>query len=209
MARIGRIADQLRATRALTLPASHAESLPADPRSAAEQLFARYAQRLYRLAEQHLSHKLAGRVDGEDVVQSVFRTFFRRQAAGEFRCDSSGQLWRLLVKITILKARAKARHHTASMRDVRLEAPATIEPWVAESVARDPGPDEAAALVDQIETLLDGLPPLYCRLLEMRLEGREVREIAGELEVSRQTVYRALKLLQGRLLRATDESSAK
>src|SRR5687767_7041763 len=78
---------------------------------AAEQLFARYSERLVRLAEWHLSHKLAGRLDGEDVVQSVFRTFFRRSAMGEFRIDSSAQIWRLLVQMTMLKACAKGRHH--------------------------------------------------------------------------------------------------
>ncbi len=55
-----------------------------DP-EAAHQLFAAYARRLTGVADQHLSRKLAGREDGEDVVQSVFRTFFRRAAAGEFR----------------------------------------------------------------------------------------------------------------------------
>src|SRR5262245_34433015 len=64
-------------------------------------LFERYARRLAHLAEQHLSRKLAGRLDGEDVVQSVFRTFFRRSALGEFRIDSSDQIWRLLVKMTV------------------------------------------------------------------------------------------------------------
>ena len=58
-----------------------------DP-EAARELFAWYAQRLSHLAEQHLSHKLSGRVDGDDVVQSVFRTFFRRTARGEFQIDS-------------------------------------------------------------------------------------------------------------------------
>src|SRR4051812_45025103 len=78
---------------------------------AAALLFRRYALRLTRVAEQHLGRKLAGRLDGEDVVQSVFRTFFRRSAAGEFSIDGSGQLWRLLVQITLCKARAKARYH--------------------------------------------------------------------------------------------------
>jgi hypothetical protein len=91
----------------------------ADP-AAAELVFARYAQRLVRVAEQHLSRKLAGRVDGEDVVQSVFRTFFRRSAAGEFRIDNSGQLWRLLVTITQRKAQTLgAPHHEAGAGFVR------------------------------------------------------------------------------------------
>src|SRR5437763_9470078 len=112
---------------------------------AAEQLLARYGERLTRLAEQHLSHKLAGRLDGEDIVQSVFRTFFRRSAAGEFRIDTSAQIWRLLVQMTVLKARAKGRHHTAGVRDVTAEQPGGAA-WLSEALARDPGPDEAAAL---------------------------------------------------------------
>ena len=170
---------------------------------AAEELFARYAQRLTRLAEQHLSRKLAGRMDGEDVVQSVFRTFFRRSADGEFRVDSSAQLWQLLVKITLLKARAKGRYHTADKRDAGAEQPGGTEGWLPQAVAHDPGPEEAAALVDQIETLLRGLPPLHAQVLEHRLEGHHVTDIAARLGVSRQTVHRVLNLLQQRL-----ESSA-
>src|SRR5262245_20437761 len=83
-----------------------------DP-SAAQAVFNHYSERLVRLAEKHLSRRLAGRVDGEDVVQSVFRTFFRRGGEGEFQLEGSAQLWQLLVRITVLKARAKARHHTA------------------------------------------------------------------------------------------------
>ena len=89
-----------------------------DPDAAAE-LFAYYARRLSRLAEQFISRKLAGRIEGDDVVQSVFRTFFRRCTAGEFQIDSSAQLWQLLVKITMLKARAQGRRHTAAQRDAR------------------------------------------------------------------------------------------
>jgi RNA polymerase sigma-70 factor (ECF subfamily) len=164
-----------------------------------DELFAQFAGRLTRVAEAHPSRKLTGRVDGEDVVQSVFRTFFRRSAAGEFHIDGSAQLWRLLVKITLRKARAKARHHTARRRDVRAEVAVDGEGWLAEAVAREPGPLEAAILVDQIETLLESLPPLSCFVLDLRLQGLGPSEIAPRLGVSRQTVYRTLALLQERL----------
>jgi RNA polymerase sigma factor (sigma-70 family) len=166
---------------------------------AAAQLFERYAQQLTRLAEQHLSRKVAARLGGEDVVQSVFRTFFRRCALGEFRIDHSAQLWQLLVTITLRKAGAKGRHHTAERRDVGGEAPGGADAWLREAVSREPDPAEAAELVDQIEALLRGLPPLYCEVLQMRLEGRAVFDIAVRLGVARQTVYRALHLFQRRL----------
>jgi RNA polymerase sigma factor (sigma-70 family) len=172
-----------------------------DPQAAAE-VFARYAQRLTFLAEQQLSRKLAARLDGADVVQSVFRTFFRRSIAGEFRIDSSAELWRLLVQITVQKARSYGRQHTAGVRDVAAEVPGGGAAQLLEAVTHEPGPEEAAALVDQIEELLRGLPALYCDLLQLRLEGHSVSDTAVRLGVSRRTVHRGLRLLQQRLSRS-------
>jgi RNA polymerase sigma-70 factor (ECF subfamily) len=177
--------------------------LPAGDDRAARAVFDRYSDRLVRLAGRHLSPRLAGRVDPEDVVQSVFRTFFRRGTDGEFHLDGSAQLWQLLVKITVLKARAKARYHTADRRDAGAErAPAAgFDP-----AAPEPGPEEAAILVDQIDALLRGLPPVYARVLGLRLQGRTVTDAADELNLSRQTVHRALNLLQDRLAAMTSDS---
>jgi RNA polymerase sigma-70 factor (ECF subfamily) len=173
---------------------------------AAQELFARYSQRLVRLAEQHLSRKVAGRLDGEDVVQSVFRTFFRRSSQGEFRIDTSSQLWRLLVQITLRKARAKGREHTAAKRDVAAEA-ADGDALLLKALTREPGPDEAAAFMDQIETLLRGLPELHGRVLEMRLQGYSPTEISQELHMARMSVYRVLRLLQERLLQGDADAT--
>jgi RNA polymerase sigma-70 factor (ECF subfamily) len=175
-----------------------------DPR-AAEELFTRYAQRLVRVAQRQLSKKLAGRLDGEDVVQSALRSFFRREARGDFRIDSSSELWQLLVKLTLAKARTKARHHTAQKRDVTAEV-ADGDALAAEAVVREPRPEEAAALVDQIDLLLHGLPELHGEVLRMRLEGQSVTELAEALQVSRQTVYRVLQVLRGRVAKMASTS---
>jgi len=177
--------------------------LPAGDDRAARAAFDRYSDRLIRLADRHLSPRLAGRVDPEDVVQSVFRTFFRRGADGEFRLDGSAQLWQLLVKITVLKARARARYHTADRRDAGAErSPGDgFDP-----AASEPGPEEAAILVDQTEALLRGLPAVYAQVLGLRLQGRTVTDVADELNLSRQTVHRALNLLQERLTAMTPDA---
>lgn len=169
-----------------------------DPQ-AAQRLFACYAQRLSRLAEQSLDRRLAGRIEGDDVVQSALRTFFRRSVRGEFQIDSAAQLWQLLVKITVLKARAQARRHTAGKRDVGSEQPGSPDDWLAAAADREPGPDEAAILTDEIQVLLRGLPALYTQVLELRLQGHSVTDIASRLGVARQAVYRVLDLLQQRL----------
>jgi RNA polymerase sigma factor (sigma-70 family) len=169
-----------------------------DPR-AAELLFSRYGDRLARVAEQHLSRRLAAREGGEDVVQSVFRTFFRRSAAGQFQIDTSAQVWRLLVKITLQKVRTHARHHAAKKRSAAAEVRPEDESWVAEALAREPDPAAAAELVDLMEALVQGVPPLYCRVLELRLQGMVPADVARELNISRNTVYRALELFKQRL----------
>jgi len=176
------------------------ERLRAGDPQAAEKLFACYAERLRHLAGRNLSRKVAGRMDSEDVVQSVFRTFFRRNARGEFQIDSSAKIWRLLVKITLLKARAKGRYHTAEKRDVRSETlPSEDAGWL-QVLAREPGPAEAAAFVDLIESLVKERPPLFREVLQLRLEGQGPTAIAKQLGISRQNVYQVLKQLQSRLL---------
>jgi RNA polymerase sigma factor (sigma-70 family) len=168
-----------------------------DP-EAAEQVFARYADALAQLAGRNLSPRLAPRLDSADVVQSAFRTFFRRSAQGEFKIDSSTQLWRLLAKITLLKARAHARRHLADQRDVRAEVSPEEERARPEAACEQPGPAEQAVLLDQIEALLDGLPPQYGELLRFRLENHSVTDIARDMGLSRQSVHRMLNVLQER-----------
>ena len=177
-----------------------------DPQ-AAELLFARFGERLTHVAEQHLSRKLAAREGGEDVVQSVFRTFFRRSAEGQFQIDTSAQLWRLLVKITVQKVRTRGRYHAAKKRSAAAEVRTEDDSWVAEALDREPDPAAAAELVDLMEAMLQGVPPLYCRVLDLRLQGMVPADVARELNVSRSTVYRALELFKQRLLEYGEQES--
>ena len=75
-------------------------------------------------------------------------------------------------------------------------------------VAAEPGPDEAVALVDQIDVLLRDLPPVYGQVLGLRLQGRNVTDVADELKLSRQTIHRALNLLQERLTAMAGETES-
>src|SRR5437879_3375640 len=83
---------------------------------AAEELFRRYAERLLALARSRLSARLARHVDPEDVVQSAFRSFFTGARADRFALRRSGDLWRLLVAITLHKLQHQVERHTAGKR---------------------------------------------------------------------------------------------
>jgi RNA polymerase sigma-70 factor (ECF subfamily) len=59
---------------------------------AATALYLRYAKRLHALVSKQRGADLAARVDPEDIVQSVFRTFFRRAAAGHYVVPQGDEL---------------------------------------------------------------------------------------------------------------------
>ena len=172
------------------------QRLQAGDDSAMQKLFERYSQRLVRLAGYNIHPALVKRFDGEDVVQSVFRTFFRRQDAGQLQIEHSQQLWRLLVTITLCKTRSHARRHTAEKRNAQAEQ---LQGSQFDFLDREPAPEEALALWEEIDFVLQGLPARTGEILSARLEGKNKSEIATELNLSRQTVHRILNLLEERL----------
>src|SRR6266478_2806061 len=75
--------------------------LRADDSMAATNLFRRYSRRLIGLARTRLQGEMKRKVDPEDVMQSVFRSFFRRHADGKFELEGWDNLWSLLACITL------------------------------------------------------------------------------------------------------------
>jgi RNA polymerase sigma-70 factor (ECF subfamily) len=178
-----------------------------DPRAAAA-VFQRYARRLIRLAQSRLEGRLRRQVDAEDVMQSAFKSFFVRQAAGEYHLEDWDGLWSLLTVITLRKCGRQIRRFLAEGRDVRREvAPPGPEGsnsgW--EALGDDPTPSEAAVLAETIEHLMRGLPDATeRRMLELSLQGYGPREISEEVGRSERTVHRVLSLVRNRLRRLRD-----
>ncbi len=73
--------------------------------------------------------------------------------------------------------------------------------------SEDPGPVDAAIFVDLLERILDGLPELHAKILSGLMDGMSKVEIAQELVVSRQTVYRVLDVFTSRLEKLTERES--
>ena len=84
---------------------------------AASELYGRYAERLDLIASRGLGIDMCSLVGSEDVVQSIFRTFFR-QAAGDYEVPEDSELWNLLVTISLNKIRAIGLHHRRQKRSV-------------------------------------------------------------------------------------------
>ena len=77
--------------------------------------------RLIALARGRLSSKLTKRVDPEDVVQSAYRSFFAGVRDGRYDPQRGGDLWRLLVVITLHKLSHQLRRNLSAKRSVDRE----------------------------------------------------------------------------------------
>jgi RNA polymerase sigma factor (sigma-70 family) len=164
---------------------------------AAGLLFERYAARLIALARSRLSARLQGRVDPEDVVMSAYRSFFAGAKAGRFDLERGGDLWRLLVAMTLRKLYHQVQRHSRGKRAVGQEQ-ASLGPdgflaAEAAALAREPAPVEAVALAEQVERMMAGLEPLQRRMLELRLQGYTLFEIAEATQRTERTVRRLLE----------------
>lgn len=170
---------------------------------AATELFDRFVDRMIDLARSRISPRLARRLDPEDVVQSAYRSFFRNARAGRYDLRESGDLWRLLAAITLNKVRMQTRRHTAQKRAIGAEEKATGSElrWgvPVEAVAREPMPVEAAALLEETQRMMNRLPPLYRKVLQLRLQGLSVEETAKQAECAERTVQRAVEGARTRL----------
>lgn len=154
----------------------------------------RYTLRLLELARRQLPERVRRRVDPEDIVQSVYRSFFRRLNDGQFNFDDSHDIWRLLAAITFRKSKNAVKFHHRQRRDVRRDVSLPQDdagpgdPAFEEAL----GAEDVATLYDCLERLLAGLPENYREIVVMRLESQPIEVIARRVKRSRRTVLRVL-----------------
>jgi RNA polymerase sigma-70 factor (ECF subfamily) len=157
------------------------------------ELVARYSDRLLAFARRELTAFVRRRVDPEDVVQSVYRSFFNRLHQGQFAFEESHDLWRPLAAMTFHKTRNVVKFHLRERRDSRRE-----QPLGQDDNLKDSSPDEhdLAALVNSLEKLVSKLSDTRREIVLRRLDGMPIQDIAAQVGCSRQTVYRVLPHVQ-------------
>ena len=160
---------------------------------AAAQLYERYARRLLRLSEGKHANDLSGRFDPDDIVQSVFRSFFRRARTALYDVPEGADLWPLLLVIALHKIRARSAYHRAAKRDVRREDTLTFDHarlgTVEQLYSREPQPFLRLVALESLEQL----SPMLRQVAEWRVEGLGVAEIAVRAGRSKRSIERLLQ----------------
>ncbi len=159
---------------------------------AATALYQRYAHRLLRLAGKRSSDGLSKRVDADDIVQSVFRTFFRRAATGHYQLPEGEELWKLFLVISLNKIRKKSEFHHAAKRDVDR----TQSMGESQLAAHDAAFEVLRLTIDD---LISDMHPQHQGVIRDRINGFEVADMAQRNKLSRRTVERVLQGFRQRL----------
>jgi RNA polymerase sigma-70 factor (ECF subfamily) len=162
---------------------------------AARQIVDRYLDRMMTLARRRISQRLASRVDPEDIVQSVFRTFFGRLKEGQFVFDDQDDLCKLLMRITLHKTLRQVAYHKAAKRDPNLEM-AHGEHHQEQLLAlcdQEPTQEATVAFLDQLEHFLAQLRPQEREILEMRLQGHSNEDISKKLGIYDRKIRRVIE----------------
>jgi RNA polymerase sigma-70 factor, ECF subfamily len=180
------------------VPASDDRSLldrvRAGDEDAARQLYEHYVHRLLHLARNRISQRLAHRFDPEDVVQSVFRSFFHRVQHGTMTV-AEDDLGKFLVGVTVRKTLRKIAFHTAAKRNPAVEAGSTdaVELGLARCLDLEPSPEATVAFLDELEHFFRRLNAEDREILELRLHGYTNEEIAERLGTYDRRVRRAME----------------
>ncbi len=154
------------------------EMAKAGDAGAVGELFARHRDRLRRMVEMRLDHRLHARLDPSDVVQEAYMDVVARLA--EYLADPKLPvfLWlRLIVGERLLKAH---RHHLGThMRDASREVSlyrsalpaASSAALAAQLLGRHTSPTQAAVRAERLlrlQSALNALEPLDREILSLR-----------------------------------------
>jgi RNA polymerase sigma-70 factor, ECF subfamily len=172
---------------------------------AATEIFNRFTRQLITLARSRLDHILRQKLDPEDVLQSVYRSFFDRHSQGQYDFQNWDTLWGILTLITIRKCGHRLAYYRAACRDIQREVADPLAPDITgtgwDAVAREPTPSEAAQLTETIEQLMAGLTDRERDMVSLRLQGYTAPEISTQVGRTERTVQRVLQRVKRKLVR--------
>ena len=166
-----------------------------------QKLWEAYFAKLVRLARTHLQRSVRRASDEEDVALSAMDSFIRGMEQGRFPdLANRDDLWRLLVTITLNKARHVVRDAGRQKRGggwQPAEAAGNDGLALQDIVSREPTPEFAAQFAEEIEHLLAQLEnPILVEVATLKMEGYTNDEIAARLNVVERTIERKLKLIR-------------
>ncbi len=185
------------------------DGLLAEDALVVQEFCERYGQTLRAIADRQISRAMKQRFDASDVVQSAFRSFFRRARDGQFQVSDGDKLWSLICAIVLNKLREKARFHSREQRsvgrEVQAESLVSIPGISFNAIGQDLDSTFILEFEDQIQHFMLMLDEEQQHIIDLKLQNKTNAQIARLLESSERTIERQTAKLYRKLKQMFDE----
>ena len=169
---------------------------------AANQIWQHYFDRLVRTVRQRLHGQNRAVSDEEDIVLSVFDSFYVAVEKGRFP-DLSDRydLWRLLLRMSARKVVDKRRHDLRQRRGGNVNIHSldqeNSDENAIQAIGNEPTPEMVMMMQESIEQFFSHLGVGQLRdLAGEKLEGYSNAELAKRFDCSERTIERRLHLIR-------------
>lgn len=177
---------------------------------AANRIWQHYFDRLVRSVRARVYGQNRAVSDEEDIVLSVFDSFYNAAENGRFPdLSDRDDLWRLLLRIAARKVVDKRRHDLRQRRGgkVRLHSldqagndGVVDDGRVIEAIGDEPSPEMVLMMQESVEQLFSHLGVGQLRdLAGAKLEGYSNAELAQRFDCSERTIERRLHLIREKM----------
>ncbi len=170
--------------------------------TAANRIWQHYFERLVRSVRHRLYGQNRAVSDEEDIVLSVFDSFYSAVEKGRFPdLSDRDDLWRLLLRMSARKVVDKRRHDQRQRRGggVNLHSfdHTTDGENVIEAIGNEPTPEMVLMMQESVEQFFSHLGVGQLRdLAGAKLEGYSNAELARRFDCSERTIERRLHLIR-------------
>lgn len=173
--------------------------------AAANRIWQLYFDRLVNLIRGRMKGQNRAVSDEEDIVLSVFDSFYDAALQGRFPdLSDRDDLWRLLLRMSARKVVDKRRHQQRQRRGgnvkiLSLDVPED-EKNVFEAIDREPSPEMVLMMEESIQELFSTLDVGHLKELAVaKLEGYSNAEISRRFGCSERTIERRLHLIREKI----------
>jgi RNA polymerase sigma-70 factor (ECF subfamily) len=194
------------------------QRLKGGDQAALGELFSHYRERLWRMVDFRLDHRLGGRVSASDVLQEAYIDAAKRIKHYFARPSMSFFVWlRMIASQRLVDIHRE--HLGAQMRDAKQEVSihggvgsATSTSMAIHLVDNLTSPTQAVQRAEMhaiVEEALNGMDPIDREVLALRhfeeLSNKEVAEVLGlEIAAASKRYVRAIKRLKNILVETCD-----
>jgi RNA polymerase sigma-70 factor (ECF subfamily) len=171
---------------------------------AAQEVFNRFSEPIRWVVRRKLNRRLRTQYDSVDFIQSVWASFFQVPAE-RFTFASPQELIGFLAQLATHKVvDAFRRRLQTAKHDLKRECSydALADNNSPELPFHQATPSQVAIAHEHWERMVDGLPPMQRRILEMLRQGHSHAEIAAQLGLHNKVIRRFLEKMTSKVDRA-------